>query len=69
MTTDDSGFDNTFIKPVVYMSRETAKELWFHIYHRVIDPLRENVTINGREVLYDDRMKFGDMRLEESPNG
>ncbi len=56
-------------KPVILMSRETAVELWKHIYHREVNPLEETLTINGVEVLYDDRTVFGIMSLEESPNG
>lgn len=55
--------------PVIYMSRATAVEVWRHLYGADPDmsaDLRYGLT--GVPVRFDDRMQFGESRLEEDPD-
>ncbi len=54
--------------PVVYMSRATTREVWRILYGE--EPDLDGDLRFGRSqipVLFDDRMAFGESRLEEDP--
>lgn len=54
--------------PVIYMSRETAREIWQMFYGTTPD-MTSDLRFGKTQipVLFDDRMALGEARLEEDP--
>lgn len=54
--------------PVIYMSRETTRELWQLLYATEPD-LTSDLRFGQSQipVLFDDRMELGEARLDEDP--
>lgn len=54
--------------PVIYMSRDTTREVWQVVYGAAPD-LTGDLRFGQSQipVLFDDRMPFGEARIEEGP--
>jgi hypothetical protein len=55
--------------PVIYMSRDTTREIW-HLMYGAEPDLASDLRYGQSQipVLFDDRMEFGTARIEEDPS-